>query len=77
MNIQTAQKEMNQYIAKLKSMDWFYDYSDSYQVWNQGRIQILELYKMASRLDRNYVHWNYYCKNNDLKQITLLGGKES
>ena len=60
-------KLFDDYIAKLKRADWFYDYSDDHAVWNQGRIFILELHKLASQVDHDYVHWNYYCTNNDLK----------
>jgi len=49
-------------------MDWFYEYSDDFQVWNRGKTELLALYEIASKIDKNFIHWNYYCTNDELKQ---------
>lgn len=67
-------KSMNEYIERLKYADWFYEHSDDHMTWHMGYLEFKKLKEMARMLDRNYVYWNYYCKNNDLKQTTLLGG---
>jgi len=67
-------KSMNEYIERLKYADWFFDYSDDYITWNMGYLEFKKLIEMAKVFDPNYVHWNYYCKNDALKQTTLLGG---
>jgi len=56
----------NGYISKLKNMDWFYDYSDDFKVWNQGSRDVIELIELAKDLDKNFIHWNNYCTNDNL-----------
>lgn len=58
---------LNTYLKKLKNMDWFYDYSDDFKVWNQGSRDFIELKKYAEKLDQNYIHWNNYCTNAKLR----------
>lgn len=65
-NIQSADY-FNDYTSRLKNMDWFYEYSDDYKVWNKGKSELIALYRIASHIDKNFIHWNYYCTNNDLK----------
>ena len=66
-NIQSA-IYFNNYTTRLKNMDWFYEYSDDFQVWNRGKTELLALYEIASKIDKNFIHWNHYCTNDELKQ---------
>jgi len=58
---------LNTYLKKLKNMDWFYDYSDDFKVWNQGSRDFIELIELAKDLDKNFIHWNNYCTNDKLR----------
>lgn len=51
---------MEDYIEKLKSHDWFYEYSDDYSVWKRGCTQRGEILDMQQDLDLNYEIWNKY-----------------
>ena len=51
---------MNLYENKLRSHDWFYDYSDDHRVWQQGRDAYQELIRFQQEFDKDYAVWNLY-----------------
>lgn len=62
-----ALEGFNEYIEALKTMDWYYEFSDDFKVWESGKNKLIALRKEAERLDKNFIHWNYYCANDNLK----------
>lgn len=52
--------ELDTYVQRLRSHDWYYAYSDDYSVYCRGRDQAAELIRMAERLDPDRVIWKQY-----------------
>jgi hypothetical protein len=40
-----------EYQAKLKAHDWYYDYSDDHSVWRRGKAERQELWELANESD--------------------------
>lgn len=51
---------MEEYIQKLLSHDWFYEYSDDHKVWKKGVNQRGEILDLQQELDASYEIWNKY-----------------
>ena len=51
---------MQDYVQKLKSHDWTYDYSDDHRVWQKGSAERDELHRLADILDPDHKMWNKY-----------------
>jgi hypothetical protein len=48
------------YIERLKAHDWFYEHSDSYQVWKRGEEERRRLNEIRKQIDFDYKIWNQY-----------------
>ena len=57
-----------EYIERLKAMDWFFDYSDDYRVWEKYAKEIVDLSTYALEHDAEYKLWNKYCDNKQYKK---------
>ena len=51
---------MQDYVQKLKSHDWTYEYSDDHSVWQRGSAEKKELRRLADILDPKHEIWNKY-----------------
>ena len=51
---------VDQYIAALKTADWFYEYSDDYDTWRCGLDAIHQLRAAQRQLDPLGVIWNQH-----------------
>lgn len=52
------------YIDMLKSMDWNYKYSDSFDVYTRGEHAIRQLHKMKKSVDADSTIWNQYAPDH-------------
>lgn len=48
------------YIEKLKRMDWYFNMSDDYSMYASGRRRMDELKALREELDPDYTVWNEY-----------------
>ncbi len=55
------ENNLNTYINKLKSADWYYEYADDFRDWRNGADQMNELRELAKTVDPNFKIWNEYC----------------
>lgn len=62
--------EHEDYIKRLKSHDWYYDYSDDHSVWRRGQAAAGELRSMQKRVDPTGEIWNEHCPP-DFKMKTV------
>ena len=51
---------MQDYVQKLKSHDWTYEYSDDHRYWQKGSAERDELHRLADILDPDHKIWNKY-----------------
>lgn len=51
---------MQDYIQKLKSHDWTYEYSDDHSVWQRGSSERSEIRRLSAILDPKREIWNKY-----------------
>jgi len=51
---------MQDYIQKLKSHDWTYEYSDDHSVWQKGSSERSEIRRLSAILDPKREIWNKY-----------------
>ena len=51
---------MNEYIKLLQAHDWYYNYSDDFNVWQKGRKERDQLISFKAELDPHGVVWNQY-----------------
>lgn len=48
------------YEEALKSFDWWYEHSDSQEVYLRGRAVYHHLQRMRKLYDEDFTLWNYY-----------------
>jgi len=51
---------MEDYIYKLRTHDWFYEYSDDHGVWRRGSDERDQLRRLQEEIDDDYKIWNQY-----------------
>ena len=51
---------LEQYVLRLKSHDWYYEYSDDHNVWSRGIREKDDLRRLQEKYDINYEIWNKY-----------------
>ena len=51
---------MEDYIYKLKTHDWYYEYSDDHSVWKRGEAEKDQLRRLQEEIDNDYKVWNEY-----------------
>ena len=62
--------ELKDYIQKLKSHDWYHDYSDDHRVWQKGNAEKHEIRNMQKEIDPDFEIWNEYApKGYEIKQM--------
>lgn len=52
------------YIQRLKTHDWYYDFSDDYSAYKRGQASLSELVAMRKKLDPDYAVWNQHAPQN-------------
>lgn len=55
------QPTVNDYIYRLKSHDWYYEYSDDHVAWRRGRDERKVLEDLRFEFDKDYTIWNQWC----------------
>lgn len=53
--------QLDEYISKLKSHDWFYEFSDDHSVWQRGKAERHDINVLQKELDPDNEVWNQHC----------------
>lgn len=64
---------MEDYIYKLRTHDWFYEYSDDHGVWRRGSDERDQLRRLQEEIDSDYKVWNQYAPDMFKRQWMYFG----
>ena len=57
-----------EYLSKLKTHDWFYEFSDDFVVWRMGQVADALLRKAQTLHDPEFTLWNQYAPKDFKKE---------
>lgn len=68
-------EEMEDYIQKLKSHDWTYNYSDDHRAWKKGSAEAAEIAQLRKKLDpKGEIYNKYNPLNKESVEETATAG---